>query len=506
MRSHVEPVRSSSWTRLAVMAALAASTAGCSSEVNRFSDSSQYSNPYASRQSAPQPGPNYAQAPASRVESQPLPPQGGYQQGGYQQGGYQQGYQQGGYQQPPYQQQQQPAYQPQPSYQQPSYQQPSYQQQSYNRPSPSPQNQSYASAPQTRPAAPSPRMASTPRATNVSHGDVTGSVARTPAAGNGWSWEGGTAITVGRGDTLMSLSRRHSVPVSAITQANGLSANATLRPGQRLVIPKNTGAAQRQAAVQPVAEPASTGGTRGGGQFVHTINSGETLMALSRKYNKSLSEIARANNLPINHRVQVGERVVIPGVRANTSQVAAAAPRPAAVAAAPAPVQPAQPQRMAAVEPPAQAAARVITPAKDNPEPAKIEADEPTGVTGFRWPVRGRVIAGFGPKPTGQQNDGINLAVPEGTPVKAADDGTVAYAGNELKGYGNLVLIRHANGYVTAYAHASELMVKRGDTVKRGQTIAKSGQTGNVSSPQLHFEVRKGATPVDPMQHLAGAS
>ena len=90
----------------------------------------------------------------------------------------------------------------------------------------------------------------------------------------------------------------------------------------------------------------------------------------------------------------------------------------------------------------------------------------------FRWPVRGRIIAGFGAKPNGQQNDGINLAVPEGTPIKAAEDGVVAYAGNELKGYGNLVLIRHANGYVTAYAHASELMVKRGDTVKRGQVIA----------------------------------
>ena len=115
------------------------------------------------------------------------------------------------------------------------------------------------------------------------------------------------------------------------------------------------------------------------------------------------------------------------------------------------------------------------------------------------------MITGFGPKPTGQQNDGINIAVPEGTPVKASDDGVVAYAGNELKGYGNLVLVRHSNGFVTAYAHASELMVKRGDSVKRGQTIAKSGQTGNVTSPQLHFEVRKGATPVDPIQHLAGA-
>jgi len=122
----------------------------------------------------------------------------------------------------------------------------------------------------------------------------------------------------------------------------------------------------------------------------------------------------------------------------------------------------------------------------------------------FRWPVKGRVIAAFGSKNNGAQNDGINLAVPEGTPVKAADDGVVAYAGNELKGYGNLVLVRHANGYVSAYANASELLVKRGDTVKRGQVIAHAGQTGNVTSPQLHFEIRKGSTPVDPMQFLDG--
>ena len=114
-------------------------------------------------------------------------------------------------------------------------------------------------------------------------------------------------------------------------------------------------------------------------------------------------------------------------------------------------------------------------------------------------------IAGYGPKPNGQQNDGINLSVPEGTPVKAAEDGVVAYAGNELKGYGNLVLVRHSNGYVTAYAHASELLVKRGDPIKRGQVIAKSGQSGEVASPQLHFEIRKGSSPVDPLQFLNGA-
>ena len=113
------------------------------------------------------------------------------------------------------------------------------------------------------------------------------------------------------------------------------------------------------------------------------------------------------------------------------------------------------------------------------------------------------MISAYGPNNNGQHNDGINIALPENTPVKAAEEGVVAYAGSELKGYGNLVLVRHPNGYVTAYAHAKELLVKRGDQVKRGQVIARSGQSGNVNAPQLHFEIRKGATPVDPMPHLA---
>jgi murein DD-endopeptidase MepM/ murein hydrolase activator NlpD len=93
--------------------------------------------------------------------------------------------------------------------------------------------------------------------------------------------------------------------------------------------------------------------------------------------------------------------------------------------------------------------------------------------------------------------------VPEGTPVKAAEDGVVTYAGSEVKGYGKLVLIRHDNGYVSAYAHNGDIAVKAGEKVRRGQVVAKSGQSGNVTSPQLHFEIRKGATPVDPMVHLA---
>ncbi len=159
------------------------------------------------------------------------------------------------------------------------------------------------------------------------------------------------------------------------------------------------------------------------------------------------------------------------------------------------PVAAAKPQQVAKLETgstPTQTA--VHTPAPQ--AAAEPESDKPE----FRWPARGRIIQGF----KAGANDGINIAVPEGTSVKAAEAGVVAYAGNELKGYGNLVLIRHPNGFVSAYANNGEISVKRGETVKRGQAIAKSGQTGNVSSPQLHFELRKGSTPVDPTEFLAG--
>ncbi len=162
------------------------------------------------------------------------------------------------------------------------------------------------------------------------------------------------------------------------------------------------------------------------------------------------------------------------------------------------PAKPAE-QQVAMVSPPAERAGR------DSDVAVSEKPVDSAATPSFRWPARGRVISGSGALANGQQNDGINLALPEGTPVHAAEDGVVAYAGSELKGYGNLVLIRHSNGFVTAYAHASEILVKRGDQVRRGQVIAKSGQTGNVSSPQLHFEIRKGSTPVDPTQYLPGA-
>jgi murein DD-endopeptidase MepM/ murein hydrolase activator NlpD len=152
----------------------------------------------------------------------------------------------------------------------------------------------------------------------------------------------------------------------------------------------------------------------------------------------------------------------------------------------------------------ASASPPVPAPAVDASAPiGSLKAAE-AGST-FYWPVHGQLIAGYGAKINGLQNNGINVAVPEDTPVKAADDGVVIYAGNGLKTYGNLLLVRHANGYVTVYAHGKELLVKVGDEIKRGQVIARSGKTGDVDRPQVHFEIRKASTPVNPMPYLNGA-
>jgi murein DD-endopeptidase MepM/ murein hydrolase activator NlpD len=235
--------------------------------------------------------------------------------------------------------------------------------------------------------------------------------------------------------------------------------------------------------------------TPSGGAGVHVVAPGETLSRISRLYNRPPGAIARANNIQTSTRLNVGDRLVIPGVPAATAK-----PK---VAPAQAHAKPATPA--AGKGPEAVPSASVFAPVPESSGDSPKSKEAAGTLPKFRWPANGRIIAGFGPKTNGQQNDGINIAVPENTAVKAAEEGVVAYAGNELKGYGNLVLVRHPNGYVTAYAHAKELLVKRGDQVKRGQVIARSGQTGNVNAPQLHFEVRKGASPLDPIKFLNGA-
>ena len=461
MSSVVALLRSRSWPRAVAFAVLAIGAAGCSSESTRFNDNPYKGSPNEVTGSVP----SHA-APVARVESSALPP--------------------------------------------PTVARPA------------------TVAAGTGTAGGGRGMASYQPGTTAP--EVTGSLQspppiQKPAPTGQWSWDGGTAVTVKQGETVVVIARRYGVPASAIEQANNIGPNGSIYPGQRLVIPhyKQASApsasapatfapAPHAAAPRPMAsrpvEPtvgALSGAHGPSGSGVHVVAQGDTLSKISKLYGKSIAEIARANNKEPGAMLKIGERLTIPGVRTSKAQKKDAAKLaqgkplgtpPAAKAASP--------SKQVATAAPTESAS-VVTPAAETPAPTTgavkaVEGAPPS----FRWPAKGRVIAGYGPKTNGQQNDGINLAVPEGTPIKASEDGVVAYAGNELKGYGNLVLVRHSHGYVTAYAHAKELLVKRGDHIKRGQVIAKSGQTGNVDGPQLHFEIRKGPSPLDPMPLLHG--
>ncbi|WP_234684071.1 LysM peptidoglycan-binding domain-containing M23 family metallopeptidase [Bradyrhizobium monzae] len=323
---------------------------------------------------------------------------------------------------------------------------------------------------------------------------------------------GGTKIIVGTSDTLDVLAKRYHVSPQAIMAANGYKGPRALSPGQQLVIPHPGAPVMAPVAAAPAMAPKPVAAVAAPSSF-HFVNHGDTLASVARKNHISAAELARANGLDPSAKLKLGTKLTVPG--AKTAAVAAPlAPAPVAAAPVAAALQPvaaapAPTTKMAAVAQPAQSARLAQATANIEEKPAETTpakaAETTSSLPTFRWPVRGKVITSYGAKTNGKSNDGINVAVPEGTPVKAAEDGVVAYSGNELKGYGNLVLVRHSNGYVTAYAHASELLVKRGDPIKRGQVIAKSGQSGEVASPQLHFEIRKGSSPVDPLQFLNGA-
>ncbi|MFN4210590.1 MAG: peptidoglycan DD-metalloendopeptidase family protein [Devosia sp.] len=254
------------------------------------------------------------------------------------------------------------------------------------------------------------------------------------------------------------------------------------------------------------AAPAASGAATSG--FTHTIASGESLYTIARRYEVTTQALVQANNLSSPDKIVVGQKVIIPG-RADllatkapaATQVASATPM-----AAPAPAQQtlaAAPNTLQAATTPA-AAAPAATAAPAQPAPvqvASVPAAEPamSGSDKFRWPASGRVLVDF----ASSKGTGINIEVPEGSAVKAAENGTVIYVGSGVEGYGNLVLIRHPNGYVSAYAHLQSMNVAKGAVVGRGDTIGAAGMTGSVTKPQLHFELRKGATPVDPLPLLA---
>ncbi len=285
---------------------------------------------------------------------------------------------------------------------------------------------------------------------------------------------------VREGETLYGIARTANVPMRDVIEANGLPAPYLLTPGQRIRLP-----AAR----------------------LHTVAAGESVGMIARRYGVDQATLVRLNGIAApGYVIRPGQELELPSVGASVrpslsqplpeAQMATARPGPGATFTGAS-------DDLGAAHPRMKPRPVSLPEAPETP-PMPLKGTPPvSAATGsFVWPAEGRVVAAFGPQADGLQNDGINIAAPLGAPVRAAQDGTVVYASNEIKGYGNLVLIKHEDGVITAYAHADALLVKRGDTVQRGQVVARVGRSGNVDAPQLHFEVRRAGQAIDPLSVL----
>lgn len=269
------------------------------------------------------------------------------------------------------------------------------------------------------------------------------------------------AVFVRKGDSVWAISKRHKVSMRALIEANRLKPPYVVQIGQRLVLPRGT---------------------------MHTVRAGDTLYSISRRYNTDAYDLARLNNLKVPYKLYKGQKLQVSGYRKARIQKAVLKPgirtpsvRKTVVATKTKPSKPVRSSR---------------------PAPKSISAPPPRSGKGFIWPVKGRIVSNFGAKAAGLRNDGINIAAPRGARIMSVENGVVAYAGNELRGFGNLLLIKHSGGWVSAYAHNDTILVKRGDRIKKGQFIATVGSTGNVKKPQLHFELRKGRKALNPFKYL----
>ena len=301
-----------------------------------------------------------------------------------------------------------------------------------------------------------------------------------------WNSDKSRRITVKAGDTLYTISRRYDVPTRVIIARNGLKTPYVLEPGQQLIL-----------------DPAR----------VHRVVKGESLSIIAQAYGIDYPLIAEVNDIDQPYTIYPGQELWIPDPF--TIAGAASLPprgtiprmRPRQTSPpAKAPDNPLLAQDTARSPSTTQKSSTQITARPSKPatgvRPVPISKPPPRAASRFIWPVKGRLIAGFGPAGKGLHNDGINIAAPLGMQVRSADNGVVAYAGSELKGFGYLLLIKHAQALTTAYAHNDKLLVSRGDIVKQGQVVATVGKTGNVQVPQLHFEVRSGTRAVDPQEYL----
>ena len=246
----------------------------------------------------------------------------------------------------------------------------------------------------------------------------------------------GTA-TVQSGDSISMIASRYKVPLDALIAANHLSAPYMVHPSQRLILP-----------------PPRT----------YKVKSGDTVYEVSRLFSTTQTRLVRLNNIQKPYRLKIGQTLKLP--------------MPEQIVTASAAVKPESVKRLQ--------------------KRAVAKAPQLSGGGKFGLPVQGDLISTYGPKDGGLHNDGINIAASRGTAVKAAQSGVVAYVGDGIEGYGNLVLVRHDKGYITAYAHLDSMSVKRGAVLNKGQVLGKVGATGNVKTPQLHFEIRKGTKAINP--------
>ncbi|WP_455271747.1 peptidoglycan DD-metalloendopeptidase family protein [Rhizobium herbae] len=353
----------------------------------------------------------------------------------------------------------------------------------------------------------------------------------------GWSTANAPAVLLRQGDTVATLSKRFGVPEKEILKANGLKSSSEAEPGQRILIPTfgvassaakasaSDAAAsldvdkQKNIPIQPDSrdvailpgqsqsrekgvnrtdmaagkQPVSGDGNGQGGTY--TVKAGDSINRIAKANGVSVDALRKENGLT-SAAIRIGQTLKIPGGNASAADQVVTASVPKKADTKVAKGDSTKPAEYTA--PVAKQSVTEVASKEDTTE----ASPKATGISKYRWPVRGAVIAGYGANVEGNRNDGINISVPEGTPIKAAENGVVIYSGSSLKELGNAVLVRHDDGTVTVYGNASELKVQRGQKIQRGQTLAASGMSGTASQPQVHFEVRKNASAVNPATFL----
>ncbi len=277
-----------------------------------------------------------------------------------------------------------------------------------------------------------------------------------------WNWFGTPdSVTVQKGDTLYSISRRYNVPLRDLIEINHLTPPYTLNIGRVLRLPT--------------------------AKF-HIVEKGDTLYSISRRYSVDVTTLSRVNNLQAPYTLAIGQRLALPGSVSSDTEVSTTSTAKKSSSFS----------FWKKSTSTTKATAKKTTTTKKS-TPKKVTTYRKSK---FAWPLKGKIISPYGTIGKGRNNDGINIKAKLGEAVKAADAGTVAYAGNELKGFGNLILIKHNDGWITAYAHNDRLFVKKGQKVRKGEKIAAAGSTGGVNTPQLHFEIRSGTKALNPMNYL----